>query len=140
MSQFQINLTSEPTPDELDGISQGLEAYNALYTGRHDARRLVIAVRGADGNLLGGLSGWTWWDYLSVDLFWLDESLRGQGLGTKLLRMAEDEARSRGCKRAQLDTMSFQAPEFYKKHGYEVYAVLDGYAGKHQRIYMRKIL
>lgn len=54
-----------------------------------------------------------------MDIFWLHEDLRGQGYGTQLLQMAEQEAIARGCHQAHLDTFEFQAPGFYEKHGYQ---------------------
>ena len=57
---------------------------------------------------------------LAADIFFLPESLRGHGLGGRILGMAEEEARARGCITSMLYTISFQAPEFYEKHGYRV--------------------
>ena len=68
------------------------------------------------------------------------ESLRGQGYGAHLLEAAEAEAIERGCKRALLDTHSFQSPDFYRRHGYEIYGALEDFPGEHQRLYMRKRL
>ena len=67
-------------------------------------------------------------------------SARGQGVGSQLLAMAEQEAVARGCHSAYLDTFSFQALPFYQKQGYEVFGTLDNYPGEHKRYFLRKQL
>ena len=70
----------------------------------------------------------------------IKEELRGQGFGHRLLTLAEDEARHRGAKKAHLDTFSFQAPDFYKQHGYEVFGELQDFPPGHQRYFLSKQL
>ena len=40
------------------------------------------------------------------------------GLGARVLAMAEEEGRRRGCAVIALFTLEFQAPGFYRKQGY----------------------
>jgi hypothetical protein len=54
--------------------------------------------------------------------------------------MAEAEARQRGAQHAYLDTFSFQAPGFYKKHGYQVFGELQDFPPGHQRYFLTKQL
>jgi GNAT superfamily N-acetyltransferase len=75
-----------------------------------------------------------------TDLLWVKEEHRGQGHGQRLLALAEQEARQRGAKGAYLDTFSFQAPDFYRKKGYEVFGVMQDFPEGHQRYYFRKQL
>ena len=53
---------------------------------------------------------------------------------------AEEEAKRRGCKYAFVDTFSFQAPEFYRKLGYEEVFVLRDYPYTEARYYYTKTL
>lgn len=81
-----------------------------------------------DGALAGGLVGHTWAAWLHVALLWVDEAHRGTGLGSRLLSSAEVTAREeRDCLAARLETWDFQAPEFYKKQGYEVVCAIPDY-------------
>ncbi len=66
--------------------------------------------------------------------------MRGQSYGQRLLALAEEEARKRGAEYAYLDTLSFQAPEFYKKQGYEIFGTLEDFPKGHQRYFMTKAL
>ncbi|MGW0755617.1 GNAT family N-acetyltransferase [Streptomyces sp. NPDC002814] len=78
--------------------------------------------------LAGGLVGHTWTTWLHVTYLWVDERLRGGGLGSRLLAEAEHVARTeRGCRGARLETWDFQAPEFYQKQGYDVVCVIPDY-------------
>ncbi|MDX3618846.1 MULTISPECIES: GNAT family N-acetyltransferase [Streptomyces] len=80
------------------------------------------------GELVGGLAGHTWATWLHVTYLWVDERHRGAGLGSHLLSTAELTAsRDRGCHSVRLETWDFQAPEFYKRLGYEVVCVIPDY-------------
>ncbi|WAU86628.1 GNAT family N-acetyltransferase [Streptomyces sp. Qhu-G9] len=81
-----------------------------------------------DGRVAGGLVGHTWATWLHVAYLWVDERHRGSGLGSHLLSRAEDLAHSsRGCRAVRLETWDFQAPDFYRKQGYEVVCVVPDY-------------
>lgn len=78
--------------------------------------------------LAGGLVGHTWTAWLHVTYLWVDERWRGAGLGSQLLATAERISRTeRGCLNSRLETWDFQAPEFYKRQGYEVVCVIPDY-------------
>lgn len=80
------------------------------------------------GGLAGGLVGHTWAAWLHVTYLWVDDRHRGTGLGSHLLGRAEHIAREeRACGAARLETWDFQAPDFYKKQGYEVVCVIPDY-------------
>ncbi|MGC9494781.1 GNAT family N-acetyltransferase [Streptomyces sp. WG7] len=80
------------------------------------------------GGLAGGLVGHTWASWLHVTYLWVDDRCRGAGLGSALLTEAERGAREeRGCTAARVETWDFQAPDFYRGHGYEVVCVIPDY-------------
>ena len=59
-----------------------------------------------------GVLGRSYFGLLRVERFYLPENLRSGGLGGRILAMAEEEGRRRGCTRAVLSTLHFQAPGF----------------------------
>ncbi|MFF7394071.1 GNAT family N-acetyltransferase [Streptomyces scabiei] len=80
------------------------------------------------GDLAGGLVGHTWTTWLHVTYLWVDERHRGRGLGSRILSQAEQmAAQERGARSCRLETWDFQAPEFYKRLGYEVVCVIPDY-------------
>lgn len=134
---YQIVPLDEPPWNLIGG---GITDYNNQQAGDDHAKRLCFVVKGPDEQALGGVIGIIYWNWLSVDLMWLPEDLRRRGYGQKLLALIEDEARKRGAQHAFLDTFSFQAPDFYKKQGYEVYGELKDFPPGHQRYFMSKRL
>jgi GNAT superfamily N-acetyltransferase len=127
-------------PDLAERLDQEISAFNAAASGHHDARMLSVAVRGDDGDLRGGLYGWTWGGCGYVDLLWVRDDQRGLGLGADLLAAAEAEIRRRGCDRVALSTHSFQAPGFYARLGYTECGRTPGYPRGHDDIHLVKQL
>ncbi len=77
---------------------------------------------------------------MEVDFLWVDEKLRGHGIGKRLLLKLEQTAHERGCRQVTLNTFSFQAPEFYQKLGYSIFGVIDGFGQHFQKFFLRKHL
>jgi GNAT superfamily N-acetyltransferase len=121
-------------------IEASLIKYNLQHAGPSSYRSLTVAARDQSGELVGGVTGCTYWGWLLIQSFWVHESWRGRGLGTRLLRAAEQEAIARGCHSSQLESFSFQKWEFYETHGYERYGTLNDFPFEHQRISFRKRL
>ena len=119
---LEIAVTDEPGNEALDLIGSGLDQFNLDAAGYADRRALAVLVTDpASGKVLGGLTGRTSLGLWFVDLFHLPPEYRGSGLGSRVLKAAEDEARRRGCRSGVLYTISFQAPDFYVKHGWTVF-------------------
>lgn len=121
-----ISVTEVADERARTAIADGLAAYNEAKAGYRDYRPLAVLVSDPrSGETLGGLYGRTSHGLLFVERFFLPETMRGGGLGSRVLALAEAEAKRRGCTCAALMTLTFQAPGFYLKQGYEVAARLD---------------
>jgi GNAT superfamily N-acetyltransferase len=101
---------------------------------------LALLVRDDHGAIQGGLWGRTGRGWLFTELLGLPPALRGQGLGTTLIRRAEAEAGARGCVGAFLDTFSFQALPFYTALGYTKFAEIPDYPPGHTRFFLSRRL
>ena len=121
-------------------LEQRIHAYNVATTGITDGQALTIVSRDEQGAIIAGLVGWTWGGCVEIEYLWVHKHRRGQGYGTRLLAAAEDEARKRGCQQALLITYSFQAPEFYTKMGYTVYAEFNDCPKGHRKYFLTKLL
>jgi GNAT superfamily N-acetyltransferase len=120
-------------------VLDGLIRYNNEKIGKQKYKRLAVSLR--EGNeIVGGIVGEVWTAVLFIQFFWLQQGLRGAGFGRKLIGAIEDEARRFGAKRAYLDTMSFQAPGFYRLCGYTEFGSIEGYPGGATRHWFTKTL
>jgi GNAT superfamily N-acetyltransferase len=115
---WEIEVSDQSTAADTAELRNALHEYNFAATGYRDGRDLSCVLRDK-GRLVAGIAGFTWGGYARIDLLWVDEDLRRQGLGRALLAAAEAEARSRGCMTVVLETHSFQAPDFYAALGYQ---------------------
>jgi GNAT superfamily N-acetyltransferase len=119
MTEFDIVLTDAPTDADEAVIEGGLADFNADQAGYRDWRALAVLARDpATGQTIGGILGRTTLGLLFVDLVYLPPALRGQDLGSRMMRMVEQEAVKRGCRSGALITISFQAPGFYVRNGW----------------------
>jgi N-acylglucosamine-6-phosphate 2-epimerase len=135
MPAYSIALTAIADESNRDVLERELTAFNkqrspdfaALYDESGKQQPLDVYVRDENGQILGGLSGCTYWGWLTIGLMWLDERLRGQSYGTQIVALAEEEAQRRGCTHSRVTTYSFQARGFYEKLGYRVVGQLDDF-------------
>lgn len=137
---YRILYVDEPDEPVWKAIGGGVRDYNTQQAGDGRGKLLCFVLYAPDQDIVGGVIAETHWDWLYVNLLWVREDLRGHGYGHRLLTLAEDEARRRGATKAYLDTFSFQAPDFYRRHGYQVFGELREFPPGHQRYFLTKQL
>jgi len=126
MPEPKITVTDAPDDADIKIIQDGLKAYNTEKAGYDDYKPLAVFVTDpATGKVVGGLYGGSYLGQLRVDRFFLPEDRRRDRIGSRVLKMAEEEGRKRGCSRISLNTLEIQAPGFYLKQGYTMAAKLE---------------
>ncbi|NTU57062.1 MAG: GNAT family N-acetyltransferase [Anaerolineales bacterium] len=123
-----------------EAVGGGIHHYNVQQAGDPQGGQVCFILYSPENEIAGGLIGETHWGWFYINLLIVKEELRGRGYGHQLLTMAEKEARKMGAKNAYLDTFTFQAPEFYEKHGYHVFGELKDFPPGHARCYYTKQL
>jgi GNAT superfamily N-acetyltransferase len=114
-----LTLSSDRNPQAEAVVTRGLAEFNKATFGRVDSQTLDVLVRDPEtGEIVGGLLGHSSLGLLFLDLIYVPEHLRGAGIGSRIIALAADEARRRGCTAAFVYTVTFQAPGFYERHGY----------------------
>src|SRR5262245_58854920 len=108
MPDDPLKIETNPSSADIQFLEERIYEFNVMATGITDGQLLSILQRDEAGILVAGLFGWTWGGTCEVRYLWVHETLRGQGLGKKLLLAAEEEARAQGCHQVVLDTHSFQ--------------------------------
>ncbi|MDR2933333.1 MAG: GNAT family N-acetyltransferase [Oscillospiraceae bacterium] len=130
-------------PEQWDFVAKGLIDFNQKQLGVTlvEPEKVARVALDENGAVLGGaLCTYTpILDTLYVEILWVDDRCRGSGIGGALLRSVEAYARARSCMLSHLETLDFQARDFYIKQGYTVFATLEGPPG-HERYYMKKYL
>jgi ribosomal protein S18 acetylase RimI-like enzyme len=145
LSEEMKNDISLSIADSLDAtiveqLRNSLFEFNRAHAGHDDHKNLLIPLKDESGKTIGGIIGGTYFGYLHIDILWVDEEHRREGLGERLLLSAEQEAIRRGCRYAHLDTHGFQALPFYEKHGYHVVGELKDLPPGDSKYLMRKEL
>ncbi len=129
-----------PTEEEIAFVNSALAKFNEEKVGADNHELLNIVEYDENNSIIAGILGGTYWGWLHIDILWVAEKCRKQGIGSKLLKAAEEEAQKRGCHSVHLDTMSWQAPEFYKKHGYKIISELENIPAGNKKFHLIKEL
>lgn len=141
MTEPEIFVTDAPDDEAHRLIEEGLGDYNEQQAGYRDWRPLAVLARDpASGRVIGGFIGRTSLGLLFIDLVYLPETLRGHNLGSRMLRLVEKEGARRGCRSGVLYTISFQAPGFYERHGWQEFGRVPCDPPGTSRVFMTKKL
>jgi GNAT superfamily N-acetyltransferase len=140
MSDFDIYT---PTAEEVHSgeLGRRMRQFNYRFVGEYGPVQPVwVSAKDSGGGLVGGLRGFVFLHWLNVELLFVDEAARNQGVGRRLLETAEQKARSLGARNATLNTFGWQARAFYLKQGYEEFGRIDDYIQGFYAAYMKKSL
>ena len=129
MNGDALVFSSSDTPPDADvlAIDNGLEQYNLSVAPLSQVMRLASFATDSSGHVVGGAVGRTWGSCCELLQLWVEPNRRSAGVGSRLLRRFEEHAARRGCMVFYLTTLTFQAPNFYRKHGYASLAEISGY-------------
>jgi GNAT superfamily N-acetyltransferase len=131
----------QPSHEQRDEIFRLLVNYNTSKIGPAVVEPLAIVLQGPESDaIIGGLWGESYYDWLFINFLIVPDEFRKRGVGTALMKRAEEIATNRGCLGIRLDTFSFQAPAFYEKLGYRTFGRLVNHPKGHERIYYSKEL
>ena len=130
---------NDADPRDLEFLETQIRREASAAMGLGDEAELAIFVRDA-GRIVAGVSGWTWGDCCELQSLWVEPSLRGRRLGTRLLAAAEAEAAARGCSQTVHFTYAFQARRFYERNGYVLAGRVEGFPSGTDVLWYRKRL
>ena len=129
---------------EMQLVEDKIIAFNnnqVPFTQDKDFIDLNFHVKDENNVVIAGINSLMYcWGMLYINVLFVDDNHRGQQLGSLLLNKVEVEARSMGASPSHLDTFDWQAKDFYLKHGYEVFDILENCPAEHKRYYMKKVL
>jgi ribosomal protein S18 acetylase RimI-like enzyme len=133
-----LDEVTQPAADPFAVLNAMLNEHNIEQVGPANHVPLWLFARDPSGKVQGGVRGQTYWSWCTIDVLSVAEPHRRQGIGSRLLAKTEEIARARGCVGIRLDTTSFQAPEFYHRHGYTEFGRIEDYPPGHTRHWFMK--
>jgi GNAT superfamily N-acetyltransferase len=137
---MKIEILDEPDEKLIDFLDKKIAEFNWANWEISERKPLAVQIKDDIGNIIAGSSARTFGNWLLINTLWVDESLRGKQLGTKILNELECAAKNRGCTLSMLDTLNFQAMPFYKKYGYITKWVQQDYPKTGCKYFMVKVL
>jgi GNAT superfamily N-acetyltransferase len=136
---MDFEVEDHPNPLDVEILEDHIRSEAAAAKGLGDEIELAIFVREA-GEVVAGICGWTWGDCCELQSLWVEPSLRGRWLGTRLIAAAEAEAAARGCSQTVHFTYAFQAGRLYERSGYELVGRVEGFPSGTDVLWYRKRL
>lgn len=138
--KFAINYDPNPKSDETKIIWEGISENAKIKRNFPSGRPFAFFIKDELNQIKGGCSGYIYYGCFYVDLLWVDESLRGKQYGTQLMKEAEKLARDNDCNFVAVNTMDFEALDFYKKLGYSIELERHGFDKNSIMYFLRKDL
>ncbi len=136
---YEVVVDHNPGQSDNEVVREGLiRSFEAKF-GERD-KQFSIFLKNDLGKVFGGIQAFFDTESIYIDVLWVEENLRKQGYGKKLLAAAEREAIENGCIFSLVDTWDFQAEEFYLKNGYERIGEIKNYWHGHSKLFLRKNL
>ena len=139
-NKLKINYTQSPSLEDIQILGDGIAAYAKKQKNLDPAESFGFFIHDEKNQLIGGCNGVMYYGCLYIDQLWLDESIRNHGYGTQLIQAAENLGKQRKCSFATVNTMDWEARDFYKKCGYVEEYARSGYAEDSTIYFLRKNL
>ena len=124
--------------NEIKYIHKKLQEYNSKYI--TDCEDISYYIEDEKENLIAGIVASRDLECITIDYLFVDENYRKNKYGSILLEYLEKEAKEKNVRRIVLSTFSFQAPEFYKNHGYEIFGIIKPCLKNYSEYYFKKEL
>lgn len=137
-NELRMQVETDPATSDEAFVRGALGVWNMRVTGFTDYALAYLFVRDGANRIRGALLSYVWGKWLHVDTVWLEEDIRRQGWGTKMVEAAHAIGREKGAEAAWLDTFSWQARPFYERFGYEAVFEVPDFPPGHSRIFMVK--
>lgn len=135
---MKFEIDNSPADFDIKEIIEQLIQFNRQYIESDKREPLAIWCRDEAGKKIAGITGNTFGKWLEIKYLWVDQSMRGQRVGTEILERMIAAGKSRGCSHFLVDTYDFQARPFYEKNGFENVFTLDEYPLTGKRHYLVK--
>lgn len=135
---MKLTPASPPSAKNFESLKLGLTNYNEQFTGSVLSEKVASFVKNDAGLVVGGILGEINWNWMHIQGLWVDEEIRENAWGSKLLESLEQYALSKGISNIRLETTTFQALDFYLKSGYSIFGELPDMPMGHTSYFLQK--
>ena len=137
---MNIEVLENPKQELIDYLDKKIDDFNWANWEVSERTSLAVQIKNDHGDVIAGAAARSFGDWLLLDTLWVSDELRGQNIGSKILKEIETSGKKRGCIKCLLDTLNFQAMPFYEKHGYKTEWIQHNYPKTGCKYYMVKKL
>lgn len=137
---MNIEVLDNPEQEIIDYLNKKIADFNWAHWEVSERSPLAVQIKNDQGEIIAGAAARSFGDWLLLDTLWVSDELRGQNIGSEILKKIEASGKKRGCIKCLLDTLNFQAMPFYEKHGYKTQWVQQGYPKTGCKYFMVKEL
>lgn len=137
---MNIEVLDKPEQELIDYLDNKISEFNWAHWEVSERTPLAVQIKNDQGVVIAGAAGRSFGNWLLLDTLWVSDELRGQHIGSKILKEIEAAGKKRGCIKCLLDTLNFQAMPFYEKHGYTTKWVQQNYPKTGCKYFMEKVL
>jgi ribosomal protein S18 acetylase RimI-like enzyme len=135
---MNIEVLQNPDQQLIDYLDKKIADFNWENWEVSERTPLAVQIKNEKGEVIAGAAGRTFGDWLLINTLWVSDELRGQNIGSKILKEIELAAKQRGCSKCLLDTLNFQAMPFYEKLGYTTQWIQQNYPKTGCKYFMLK--
>ncbi|MBE7099905.1 GNAT family N-acetyltransferase [Bacillus cereus] len=140
---MNLYITKELNQNDENTVNNLLMDYNYEYLPndlKNNYEEIHVFLKDETGKVLGGILGEIYANWLEIKTFMMEKKIRKLGYGSKLLLEIEQIALEKKCDFIKVDTLSFQALDFYRKHGYKEFGIIENAARDYKHYYLKKSL
>lgn len=138
--KHEITFVENPDPKDVQILNEGIMAYAKQIKGFGPIRFFGFFIHDKNNQIVAGCQCDMLYGCLYIGSLWVNEALRGQDYGTSLMESVEKLAKEHKCHFMAVNTMNWEALDFYKKLGFEVEFERHGFIGNSIFYFLRKDL
>lgn len=140
MTKMHLEFTDNPSQEEIETLTHGIAEHAKELRDLTLIKPFGFFYKNTNNTILAGCNGILFYGSMFIDQLWVDKKLRNQGLGTLLMQKAEQFAKDTDCSMITVNTMDWEALDFYKKLGFKLDFERSGYAKGSKMYFLRKTL
>ncbi len=119
MQQCKMSFIDQISEETRAKMERGLKEYETSHGINVDYKPFALELLIQDNETIGVLEAFSSYSSIHINDLWVDAANRGKGYGKLLIAELERLYKNKGFDNINTVTCAFQAPDFYRKCGFE---------------------